>query len=216
MGYSCLIRVSFKTELFENSTLLLIKMLANGSLDMLITNYSLNEQIYQGFPLLSEQLVLAVPRTLCPDEELLMAGITHEEFLKEYQSKDRKRTPVLQDPLSRFSGLPFVLLRPGNDTRSRADQLMAYYRIQPGPTYELDQTSTAYHMACSGIGAAFISDLLVLKTEPQPNMLYYRLDGSLAERSIKLFVRRNRSVTRAMEEFIHYSVQDISRYAFPK
>lgn len=162
-------------NLFEGNTPSLVKMLSTGHIDFLVSNMTLDEHSYHGFPFMRENMILAVPKSICAE---------------------------IPSDFSILSGLPFVLLRPGNDTRIRADALCSQYGIKPNIVLELDQMSTAYHLACSGMGATIVSDLLIQKSDPTSNMLFLPLTGDSAERAIRIYSRRNHSMTKAMEAFL--------------
>ena len=128
-----------------------------------------------------ENLILAVPKSICAK---------------------------LPSDLSNLSGVPFVLLRPGNDTRTRADKLCMQYGIRPQIVLELDQMSTAYRLSCSGMGATIVSDLLIQKSAPTSDMNFYPLSSDYAQRVIYIYTRKNHSLTKAMEAFLEIAAVD--------
>ncbi len=110
-------------------------------------------------------------------------------------------------PLSRFSQLPFLALREGNDTRTRFDRLCARYHLHPDIRLELDQLTTSYQAACSGLGAALISETILHHTRQPDSLCYFRLDEDISSRRVYFYCRRKKHITRAMEEFIRISTQ---------
>lgn len=168
-------------DLFEGNTAALVKMLSSGQIDLLVSNMTLDEHNYQSVPFMQEHLILAIPKSICAE---------------------------LPSDLSSLSGLPFILLRPGNDTRTRADNLCAKYGIHPDIVLELDQMSTSYHLSCSGMGATIVSDLLIRKSDPVSDMHFCSLEGDCARRAIRIHTRKNHSPTKAMEAFLEIASQN--------
>lgn len=68
---------------------------------------------------------------------------------------------------------------------------------------EFDQQMTAYlgRMAPAR-GSAFVSSVLVSRLSPNPGICYYRLPEPESRRDIRLFWKRGRYKTRAMEAFL--------------
>ena len=96
----------------------------------------------------------------------------------------------------------FVLLKPENDTRARADALCRLGGFAPKTAMEFDQQMTAYLAGCSGAGVTFVSSVLVSRLSPNPGICYYRLPEPESRRDIRLFWKRDRYKTRAMEAFL--------------
>lgn len=95
-------------------------------------------------------------------------------------------------PLELFADTPFLLLKEGNDTRRRAEQLCAQAGFEPKIRLALDQQLAAYNLAGYGLGAAFISDTLALSAPPDERLCFYRIDSPDAVRTISLFYKRTR------------------------
>lgn len=72
-----------------------------------------------------------------------------------------KDESVKSVPLKLFAQEPFVMLKPENDTRKRAVEILERAGISPEISLELDQQLTSYHVVCSGLGIAFVSDTLI-------------------------------------------------------
>ena len=67
---------------------------------------------------------------------------------------------------------------------------------------ELEQQITAYNLACHGMGAAFIGDLLLRRAQTAPGLAYYKLDDTLATRDVNFYYKHSRPMTRAVTEFL--------------
>ncbi len=184
-------------NLIEANTKTLERKLFVGDLDLLVENCLLDEHVYKRHLFYSEQLILAVPAARLIDPVTRRHALTAQDILRDAHKGDQ----AVALPLSAFAQLPFVLLRPGNDTRDRADSLFGEAGISPGVVLELDQLATAYHMACQGLGATLISDTVVQKTLPGPDVRFFKLDSPCARRDTYLYHKTSKYITRAMQVF---------------
>ncbi|MFR6272477.1 MAG: LysR substrate-binding domain-containing protein [Blautia sp.] len=66
---------------------------------------------------------------------------------------------------------------------------------------KLDQQVTAYHLACYGMGIAFVTDTLIRHVPDDSRIVFYKLPPDISQRNIYFYHKRSRYVTRAMEEF---------------
>jgi len=186
-------------QLIEADTARLEKRLYAGELDLIIDNYNFNETIYQKHYFYSEQMIWAVPEKLfvCPEAKkyrLTAADIAQGRHLEQ-------QFPAV--PLHLFDRLPFILLRPGNDARERADNILKAGGVKPELVLELDQLATAYHIACQGMGATLTSDTLVLENSPDTRIYYYKIDSPYARRDNYFYCKCNKYMTKAMSEFLN-------------
>ena len=98
--------------------------------------------------------------------------------------------------------MPFIMLTPGNDTRTRGDKLCRAAGFRPNIILELNQQSTCYMAASTQMGATFISDLLVTQLPSFENLVYYKLGGDAAGRKVYFYYKKHKYKTRAMEAFM--------------
>lgn len=75
---------------------------------------------------------------------------------------------------------------------------------------ELDQASTAYRLAASGLGAVIVSNLMVRTMEPPQHCCFFPLEVPHTEQYISVYFPKEAIMTKAMEEFIK-----IARIAIP-
>ena len=191
-----------QVSMSEGNTDDLLKALDAGTLDIVLENYDFSDDTYEKRYLFTENLLLVVPRALLPDRSLerYQLDIYHPDAAADWAS-----TPCV--PLSAFSDIPFLTLRTGNDTRHRFEQLCQRYGVSPHIHLELDQLTTAYQIARSGIGATLVSDTILQHTPPAHSMQYFRLDEDLSCRKVYFYFRRKKHITKAMEEFFRISAE---------
>ena len=79
----------------------------------------------------------------------------------------------------------------------------------------MDQLSTAYNIVCSNMGLTLVSDTLISRTAPVPQMVYYKINSSLTERSAYFYYKSGAYVTLAMQEFIKTGVQQAPHLGQP-
>ena len=181
-------------RIHETHTAQLERDLQAGELDFVMENRDFNTIIYQSIPYLRERLLLGVPRHLEVNAQAAPYRMDRQRLMHGGDG--------LCAPLSLFQNEAFLLLKEGNDTRSRADRLCAQAGFRPRIKLLLDQQLTAYHLACYGLGVCFLSDTLARSVPPNDRLCLYALEGDLARRSICLVYKRNRFLTRPMREFL--------------
>lgn len=167
--------------------------LQEGMLDFAIDNCEFDPAVYESQLLKQEQVILAVPRSLPVSAETEKYRLTAAELACGHAPRV---------PLSLFADVPFLLLKEGNDTRNRAEQLCAQAGFTPHIRLQLDQQLAAYNLAGYGLGATFISDTLALSAPPDERLVYYRIDSPHVERSIRLFYKRTRVLTAPMRALL--------------
>ena len=64
-----------------------------------------------------------------------------------------------------------------------------------------DQLMTAFSMACKGIGATFVTDTLLHGNTYGVPLCFYKMEDELSIRNVYLYRKRNKYLTKAMEEF---------------
>lgn len=73
---------------------------------------------------------------------------------------------------------------------------------------EVDQLETAYNIACTGLGLTLVSDTLLYKSPPHPQMCYYKLTSTSIERKMYIYHKRSHYLTLAMQKFIDSVLKD--------
>lgn len=192
------------TELVEGTTPDLEEMLSDGTLDMVI-DYSLPYHgIYETVKLAAEHLVLTVPASFPINDKLGKFAIPAETLKTERIPED-----IAPVSLSEFAEVPFVLLRKMNDTQKHASRMLSEAGVEPRRVFEAAQQMTAYHVCRQGMGAAFVSSILLARVEPDPGLCYYRLDPRYSTRQLCLIWKPERYFTKAMESFRDLSLKEI-------
>lgn len=185
-------------QITEGHTSQLEAMLSNNSVDFVINNYRYDNTLYNKQLYCRENILLAVPKHFSVHDELTEYQLSYNNV----KSKSYLTPASPAVPLHAFSGLPFIMLMPGNDTRLRGDRLCRNAGFHPNIILEFNQQSTAYMAASTQLGATFISDILVSQLPSFENLVYYKLDGEDARRDVYFYYKNHKYKTRVMEEFL--------------
>lgn len=199
---------SIHIGLYDHDTPSLISKLLSGELDIIIDNLPSKEDQLAAHYLGTEYLLIAIPKSFAVNAKLREHAYTYEEITA------GRHTEEIHPPLDYFRPLrkqPFILLQDGFDTRRRCDAVFKDYGIRVEPVYELNQLSSAFGMAASGLGITIVSDTIIRHS---PNwgsrMLYYSVSHDEFIRDVCYYTRKQRMLSLAIEEFI-----DISRELHP-
>ncbi|MBC5660607.1 LysR family transcriptional regulator [Anaerosacchariphilus sp. NSJ-68] len=191
-----------RVELVEESTAELARLLQQGRIDMMLDNCQLDPKLFDHTVYREETLFLAVPRQF-PSVKKAAIHILSKEQIETGHWKDDELCPV---PLTLFAKEPFVMLKPENDTRKRAEEILRQAGITPEITLELDQQLTSYHVACSGLGIAFVSDTLIREVPARSDVVYFKLPAPRSCRPLSFSWKTGRYRTRAMQEFLNLTM----------
>ena len=189
---------SVKITLVEESTSRLSSLLLNGEVDLFVDNCMLDQNVFDSSVFQEEHLLLAVPRLFQTNNKLQEYQLS-AEIISTGSFTDSNIKPV---PMEAFANDPFIMLKQENDTGKRALRICQENHFQPQTIFELDQQMTAYNIACSGLGIAFIGDMLISRVPQNPDLVYYRLPGENCTRNIYFYWKKGRYLSRAMEIFL--------------
>ena len=187
-------------RIFENNTKDLLRELAEGDLDIVIDNAVIKAENILSSEYSREMILLALPDTMPISEKLAKISFSAEEI-----KNDRHRLDDRAATLDEFSALPFIILNAENDTGKRAINLFKKHSIKPNVLFKLDQQITAYNISSSGMGACFVSDVLVKNAPTSQNMRYFKLADNETNRSIYIYRKSNRYYSVACQKFVEYN-----------
>ncbi|MBR3927820.1 MAG: LysR family transcriptional regulator [Clostridia bacterium] len=191
-----------EVRLHETHTALLYQELSDGDLDLIVENSAMNPEIFEEKPFMTERLILGVPaKDVTSETEKYVLTASDIVSGKHLQNTH----PIL--PLKSVKEQEYLLLKEGNDTRTRADKLFESERVRPKVRLLVDQQIMAYHLACAGMGAAFLSDTLI-EHMPDTNALrFFKLDPAFSERRISFFYKKKRMLSSAARAFMDTMIE---------
>ncbi|WP_182187933.1 LysR family transcriptional regulator [Pectinatus frisingensis] len=184
-------------SLFEDNSGLLDTKLADGSVDIMFHCGSFDKKSFMGTDIFEDRLLLAVPEELLTDKKTANKGLTANQVKKDILFT--KDCPYV--PLSAFADIPFLILTESNNLHERSLAICTGAGFIPKVRFYVEQLETAYHLAYNGLGATFISDLMIKKA-PRDNMLYYKIIEPEAIRHFQAVIRRKGYTSFAMQTFI--------------
>lgn len=178
--------------------------LLNGTVDLFVDNCKMDSSLYSQHVIGTEQMLLAVHKSLPVNSLLKGHCLSHNDIL----SGIHKKNTIPFVSAKAFANTSFITLRTGNDTRARLEDIFNKTGATLNVQLEVDQLATAYNISCNGLGATCVSDTLLYNTPLQKDMCYYRLPNDVATRPIYLYHKRSRYVTLAMQKFIDTALLD--------
>lgn len=187
----------------EASTIQCKQMLDAGDLDLVITNRPLDTESYERIVCYRENLLLAVPSHFAVNEGLRNYQLTQAERGEMIFLLPEERCA----PLEYFYDTPFILLHDGNYLRLCCERMFEENHFQPRLVMEMDRSMVAYNFARYGLGAAFISNVLVEHQPDDGSLVFYKPRSRHAVRDAYICYKKGRFVTSAMRGFIEMMVR---------
>lgn len=188
-----------RVNLVEANTTELTEKLFSGTLDLLIDNQTMDPVIYEKRFFCEEHLLLAVPSQFISNKPIRNYALSASDV----RQGRHLSSQVLPIPLDFFQNEPFLLLKSGNNTRTRADRICHNARFTPRVKLELEQQITAYNLSRYGMGISFCGDTLICHVPEDQNLVYYKLDNQDAIREVNFYFKRNRYMTKIITEFLN-------------
>ncbi len=193
-----------KIDLQEGTTTQLTDKLVAEELDLLIDNSELDDKNYEKYYYSTERIILAVPKSFPINEELTQYQLTVEDIRAGRHSQ--AEFPVL--PLPLLKSTPFIFVKEENSIYKRSMKMCSRQNYSPNIIMKPDQVVSAFNMAGRGVGATFIPDGLIVNLPYEVPLCFYKMNEELAVRYVYLYKKRNKYLTKAMEEFIRVAVGD--------
>ena len=143
-----------------------------------------------------DEILLAIPKPLVP-QNAMTAGLTAQQVA----------AGIIHEPecpqadITLFSELPFLILSESNQFRQRTLAICQEKNLQPSVRFCIEQLETSWHFARQGLGAAFITNLMIARAMDE-SLLYYKLNSPLAQRTFHALTRKQAFLSRSMKEFI--------------
>ena len=197
-------------ELIEGTTSQLVEKLFSEEIDLIIDSSELDSKIYEDYYYKTERIVLAIPSSFAINEQLKDFRIAEENTREHKYYEDG--FPAL--PLKMLGDTPFIFLKENNSLYKRTAKMCSNQGFTPKIIMKPDQLMTAFNMASKGVGATFIPDTLIQYVAYHVPLSYYKMDDKLAIRNMYLWRKRNKYLTKAVEEFIRVAME--SRGALEK
>ena len=180
------------------------KLLAD-EIDFFLEVDELESDKIEGYVWDEERLILAVPASWSINDQLMDYQLTAEDVHRRRHLSDE--VPAVD--LAVFAEEPFILLRAGNDSHTRAMQMCHNAGFQPKDIYmTADQMLTSYYLAVEGHGVAFVRDSIMFHADLTENLYFYKLDDPAATRNVYLYYRKDRELFPVAQAFLDFVRKD--------
>lgn len=199
---------AIEIDLIEAHSSRLHKELLGEEIDLVMDSFDFNSKIYSCYPVLKENVILAVPKdyevnTILKEYQLSAADIKNKKHLKQ-------DFPAVS--LQNFRNENFLFLKDGNDMGERALALCREAGFAPKVVMYLDQLMTSYNISCMGMGISFVTDKVIIYGYSKTDVVFYKIKSDLTKRNIVFAHKKNKYVTQAMAEFITFSQKVIYKF----
>ena len=187
-----------KLELMEGNIDTLCEQLKEGRLDFVVDSCEMDPEQFAEYVYQPEHLILAVPSVFSCNKKLGAYRLQWEDILANRHLDDA----VLAVPLLEFDEIPFLLMKPETDTGKRTASICKNSGFVPKGVLSFQQHSTMFHMACAGMGAAFVTDVMIENVYSKPELFYYKVGGQECCRNIRFYKKRDKRMNYAMQAFL--------------
>lgn len=173
----------------------------NGSIDLIIeTAISEKDKNLNVYKYSTEEILLGIPLQWKINEKLKKYQLTFEDI----KNNKHLQENFPEVSLKHFKKFPFITMKKGNDQYSRGLKMCRKEGFIPKSIFQIDQILTGYHIAISNKNVAlFIRDTLIKSAyKNNDSLIYYKVGGDLAKRSIYIANKKNRYISKAMKEFL--------------
>lgn len=195
-----------KVTLVEGNSKDLQEMINNEDLDIVIDSFDEGMNIYDGYPLVKERILLCVPSKQEINNKLNDCKILPTDIYENKINIDIHPTV----PIEVFKNEQFVLLKNGNDMYTRATQIFNKANIYPQVSFSVDQLNTSYALAESGMGCCFATDTLFRYGKFNNDVTLYKVSQEHGNRTLYIAHKKNKYRTRAMTEFIRIAKEVVN------
>lgn len=182
-------------------------MIKNEQIDIVIDSFDETMDIYQGYPLLNERILLCVPASREINQGLKEFQIYPESIYS--GTVELEAIPAV--PIDVFQHEKFILLKSGNDMYNRAMTVFNKSNLSPQVAFSVDQLNISYALVESEMGLCFATDTLFKYGKFHKNVLLYNVGGEHCSRTLYIAHKRNKYCTKAMKEFIHVAEDVINQ-----
>lgn len=190
----------YRVNLLEANADDLVKCLRTGSIDIVLDVEKLDPNTFNAVVWAEEQIVLAVPAAYEVNERLKKYRLTFDE-VGSGQYLDQKYPSI---SLKHFESESFLLLKQGNDMYERNVKMFKKAGFTPQVDMYLDQLLTAYYIACSGKGIAFVRAGITNYLEATNKLYFYKIDDENSTRNIMMYYKKAQPLSKVGKDFIRF------------
>lgn len=189
---------------FPNIHVIMTESSSDGLIDLLKENkldftFSCEEEVireFDDYPAFSDHILLAVPEKFSLPGNLCEKALTPADVAGGCHLTEDCPSVNVRD----FTGFPFITIDPHVNLGARTLKMFEEAGALPKISITVPQLATAFSLASTGIGAAFISDRLV--TGAEEGLHFFRLQSPYVMRHYFLLLPHRSYIPSAVKEFI--------------
>lgn len=145
----------------------------------------------------SDQVLVAVPRQYIKEYSLPDSFLEREQI----EAGVHKEESCPNTDFLDLAGIPFLKLADGHNLGGRLLDLFAQHDLTANIIMEVEQLTTSFYLADSGLGATLASTLLIEKSKSQ-NLVFYKVDTPLLLRQFYFVARQHGYISRVAKGFM--------------
>lgn len=189
-------------EVSEDSSARLVKRLERRELDLTFSCAPEHIERFEHQPAFFDHILLAVPREAPLSESLRQSALSAEDI----QAGRHLSDSCPRVPLGEFQALEFILLQKGNNLYDRSQAMFDEAGFIPNVKMALSQLVTAYRFADNGLGAAFISDRILVSV-PSDRLMFFSIASLQVNRLFYTLLPQRNYTAHAVKAFIDYLLE---------
>ncbi len=187
---------NIKIILTEKSSSEVVREFLDDVYDVAFYANKLNIDFAMQIPVLHENLYWVIPNKFLDISMITTHAIPLDVLGGETQ------TPPLTS-LSLLNDIPLIALMPGDRLFDQAIALFQEEKIKPCARLNVPQSTTAWHMACAGIGAALIPEQIIKSIPPaDADISVFSFSSSLMKRTILACCKTNQYISNATKNLL--------------
>ncbi len=184
-------------ELKEDNSAKISDLLLEGSIDLMFSCSLSDTNKFAFRKVFQDELLVAVPSSFPINKKLSKFALSREMIINDFHLSSN--CPYVS--IKEFEFIPFLLLTKENNLYTRAISICNAANFNPIVKMYLEQLVTAFNLSCHGLGATFVSALLV-KNNPSTSMTYYKIDSPFTIRSFNAITQKNTYISNPVKTFI--------------
>ena len=173
-------------------------MAKNDEIDIFIDSFDDAVDEYKLYSLTNEKILLCVPKDNSINDKLKEFQILPDSIYNNSIDLDNVKSVSIEI----FKNEKFILLKNGNDMRTRAMHIFHENNIEPKAIFNVDQLNISYALVDLGMCVSFITDTFLKYGNLSKNVVLYDFGKEHSNRNLCVAYKRNKYCTRAMGEFI--------------
>lgn len=185
-------------ELKEDNSAKISDSLLEGSIDLMFSCNITDNNEFISKKVFRDELILAVPSNFSINDDLSKYALSKEMIVNDLHLSNNCSCV----PIEKFKTTPFLLLTQENNLYHRAISICNDAGFNPIIKMYLDQLVTAFNLSCTGLGATFVSALLVKNNPNSNDMTYYKISSPLTTRYFNAITKKDKYMSNAVKEFI--------------